>query len=184
MCRATICSSFTGFGPLGLAKDEKPFPLETNIFLPITFILVGYQPTGIKPFDLLLPFTDTSNTARQLLLALATYKLFSLVDKASPLDEEPSGALAYKAAFKTSSTFRFFILMTETLLSLALATYRMLPLLLSNNSLGLSPTGISSTNFLCFVSNTSTLSPPHREMYNSLLSGDSKQAYASLPSFC
>src|SRR3990170_5703176 len=83
-CRSTVCAGLVGLGPVGLAKDEKPLPLETNIFLPVTFIFVGYQPTGIKPFERLLPGVDTSNTARQLLSALATYKVFSLADKASP----------------------------------------------------------------------------------------------------
>ena len=39
--------------PLRKNMEENPFPFDTNIFLPITFTLVGYQPTGIKPFDLL-----------------------------------------------------------------------------------------------------------------------------------
>ena len=48
-------SLLAGLGPLGLAKEENPFPLLTNIFFPITFTLVGYQPVGINPFDLLNP---------------------------------------------------------------------------------------------------------------------------------
>src|SRR6266542_1040475 len=67
----------SGFGPCGLDREENPFPLATKIFLPITFTFVGYHPTGIKPFDLLCPGFETSNTARQLLSALAMYKVFS-----------------------------------------------------------------------------------------------------------
>src|ERR1022692_3240597 len=66
-----------GLGPSGLAKEEKPFPLVTKICWPIVLTQVGYQPVGIKPLDLLSPGLLTSNTARQLLSALATYSVFS-----------------------------------------------------------------------------------------------------------
>ena len=46
---------FCGSGPFAFGNEENPFPFETKIFLPITFTLVGYQPTGINPFDLLKP---------------------------------------------------------------------------------------------------------------------------------
>src|SRR4051812_11694268 len=158
----TTSSCFlSGLGPSGFGYDEKPFPFATNIFLPITFMLVGYQPTGINPFDLLLPGTETSNTARQLLSAFATYNFFSSAESASPFEVEPSGASGNKAAFRTSTTFRFLVSITDTLLSFALATYKMLPVLFSNISLGLSPVAILSTSFFCFVSYTSTWSPPH-----------------------
>ena len=58
----------------------------------ITFTQVGYQPTGINPFDLLLPGLLTSNTARQLLSALAMNNVFSSALKARPLVVEPGGA--------------------------------------------------------------------------------------------
>ena len=110
-------------------------------------MLVGYQPTGIKPFDFVRPGTETSNTARLLLSALATYNLLSLAESASPFEVDPAGEFEYKAAFNTSSTLRFRMSITETLLSFALATYRMLPFLFNNNSLGLSPTATSPTSF-------------------------------------
>ena len=69
--------------------EVNPFPLETKIFFPATLTLVGYQPVGIKPFELLFPGFDTLNTAKQLLSALATYKVFSSSDKASPLVVAP-----------------------------------------------------------------------------------------------
>ena len=163
-CRSTTCSGRNGLGPVGLANDENPLPLLTNIFLPTTLILVGYQPTGIKPFERLLPATATLKTARQLLSAFATYKVFSSVDNASPLDVEPSGALGYKAAFKTSTWVRFFTSTTETLLSLAFAIYNKFPFLFKSSSFGLSPTATSATTSFFCVSNTSTLSPPHIEM--------------------
>ena len=83
---------FEGSGPFLLGKDENPLPLLTNIFLPITFTLVGYQPTGINPFDLLKPGLLTSKTARQLLSALAMYNVFSFALSAKPLVVLPLGA--------------------------------------------------------------------------------------------
>ena len=83
---------------------------------------MGYQPTGIKPLDLLLPTTVTSKTAKQLLSALAMYKVFSSVLSATPLVAEPAGALGYSAQLRVSSTFLFLISITETLLSSPLAT--------------------------------------------------------------
>ena len=82
-----------GFGPDGFAIDENPFPLVTKIFLPITFTLVGYQPVGINPLLLLRPGLLTSNTARQLLSALAMYKVFSSALNATPFEVDPLGAL-------------------------------------------------------------------------------------------
>src|SRR5947207_15868361 len=80
-----------GLGPKGFAIDENPFPLETKILLPITFTLVGYQPVGINPLLLLKPGLLTSNTARQLLSALAIYKVFSSSLSATPFEVEPPG---------------------------------------------------------------------------------------------
>ena len=102
--------------------EVNPFPLATNILLAITLTTVGYQPTGINPLLLLLPGLLTSNTARQLLSALAIYNVFSSALNATLLVVEPGIELGYSAAFNVSSTFRSLISITETLLSLALAT--------------------------------------------------------------
>src|SRR5450432_3387882 len=135
-----MCSSFlTGFGPLGLAKEENPFPLVTKIFVPIAFTHVGYHPVGMNPLDLLLPGLLTSNRARQLLSALAIYKVFSSGLNASPLVVEPSGALGYREEVNVSITFFEATLITETELSLELATNKYLPLFARQISLGLSP---------------------------------------------
>src|SRR5688572_10181748 len=159
--------------------DEKPLPLATYILRPITFTLVGYQPVGINPFDELAAGLLISKTARQLLSALAIYNVFSLALNASPLVVDPFGASGYKAVLKVSITLRSGTLITETELSLAFATKRYLPFFVRQISLGLSPTGIESVIILLPVLNTSSLSPPHNDRYNSFLSGDNRQVYAS-----
>ena len=86
----------------------------------MTFTDVGYQPVGMNPNDRLLPGCATSNTARQLLSALATSSLFWA--RASPLGVLPAGALGYSDVTMVSSTFRVFTSITDTALSLAQAT--------------------------------------------------------------
>ena len=122
------------------------------MFLPTTFTFVGYHPTGMNPFDLLLDSTVTSNTARQLLSALAMYNVFSSSLKAIPLLVEPLGDLGNKEAFKVSRILLFFVLITETELSCELATNNKLPFLFNNNSFGWSPTSISDTIFSALIS--------------------------------
>ena len=68
----TTCFLLTGLGPFGFAYELSPLPLVTYIFSATTLMFVGYQPTGINPFDLLLDLSVTSKTAMQLLSALAT----------------------------------------------------------------------------------------------------------------
>src|SRR5215468_9672191 len=92
-CQITSPWWRVGFGPKGLAIDENPLPFETKILSPITLTLVGYQPVGINPLLLLAPGSLTSNTARQLLSAFATYKVFSSSLNATPFEVEPLGAL-------------------------------------------------------------------------------------------
>src|ERR1700743_2688082 len=104
--------------------EVKPLPLVTNILLPSVRTLVGYQPTGTKPILWLLPGLLTSNTARQLLSALAIYNVFSSGDKASPLVVEPVSRVGYKAVDTVSTIFSVTVLIMETVLSLALATKR------------------------------------------------------------
>ena len=134
--------------------EVNPLPLVTNIFLPITCTLVGYQPTGINPRLLLCPGWDTSNTDKQLLSALAMYSVFSSALKPNPLVVDPLGASGYKAAFSVSITFRSFTCMMETELSFELATNKYFPFSERRISFGLSPTGISATIFFFSVSNT------------------------------
>src|ERR1700748_338996 len=100
------------------------------------FTFVGYHPTGIKPRLLLLPSDDTSNTARQLLSALAIYNLFSSVDKASPFVVEPASRVGYRVVAIVSVAFSVFVSMMETVLSLELATKSLVPFLFNSNSLG------------------------------------------------
>src|SRR4030095_8242567 len=162
-CHITSPCRLVGLGPKGLAIEENPFPLETNIFSPMTFTLVGYQPVGINPLLLLKPGLLTSKTAKQLLSALAIYKVFSSVLNARPLDVEPGGASGKSAALNVSITFSVCVLMTETELSLALATYSSFPLFDKHNSLGLSPTFIWSEIFLSDVLMMITSSAPQIE---------------------
>src|SRR5689334_23801282 len=120
--------------------------------LPITFTLVGYQPTGIKPFDLLLPGIDISNTARQLLSALAIYNIFSFSLNASPLLVEPLGASGYSAVLSVSTSFFVFVLIMETVLSFAMATNKYCPFLLSTISLGWLPVAMLSVSCCAAIS--------------------------------
>ncbi len=83
---------FMGLGPAGFGKEVSPFPLATQIFLFITFTLVGYHPVGIKPLEEDFPGVETLKTARQLLSALATYNVFSSLLSASPLLVLPGNA--------------------------------------------------------------------------------------------
>src|SRR5690349_18959908 len=131
---------------------------------------VGYQPTGIKPFDLLLPGSVTSNTAIQLLSAFAIYKIFSSALKATLFVVEPGTELGYKAALSVSITLRCPIFTTDTLLSLALATYNHLPFFDKHISFGLSPTATLSVIFRDAVLKTFILSLPQTEIYSSFLS--------------
>jgi hypothetical protein len=65
---------------------------------------------------------------------------------------EPGGASGNKAAFNVSITLPSAILITETELSLALATKRYFPFFVKQSSFGLSPTGISEIIASAFVS--------------------------------
>src|SRR5215510_11967242 len=81
-----------------------PLPLATNRRLPsgVTRTEVGYQPTGIKPSERLLPATLTSNTARLLLSAFATKRVFSSGESAKLFGVEPGGRLGWSDAVSVS----------------------------------------------------------------------------------
>src|SRR6185312_350587 len=114
----------------------------TKTRLPITLTAVGYQPTGMNPLDLQDPGRLTSNTARQLLSALAMYRVLLSLLSATPFVVDPARDAGYSAAFKVSITSPFLISITETLLSFALATKRNFPFFVRQISFGLSPTAI------------------------------------------
>src|SRR5579872_3971247 len=115
----------------------------------------------MKPLDAPAPGLLTSNTARQLLSASATYKVRSSLLRATALVVEPGSELGYSAAFNVSTTFRLRISITDTLLSFALATNSHRPFFAMHISFGLSPTGIPSPmNLRCFVSNVRRRSQP------------------------
>src|SRR5689334_8088168 len=118
----------------------------------------------------LLPGFETSNTARQLLSALAIYNRFSFASYARLFVVEPLGESGNNAASSVSITLRFFTSMIDTLLSFALHTYKYFPSGVSINSLGLSPTWIAFFQVFFSRSNVSTLSHPQHEMYRSRLS--------------
>src|SRR6266850_5603499 len=71
-----------GWGPSGFALEMVPLPLATSRCLPsgVTRTEVGYQPTGIKPSERLLPGALTSKTAIMLLSAFATKRVRSSGD--------------------------------------------------------------------------------------------------------
>src|ERR1017187_5304224 len=83
-----------GCGPSGLALGVIPLPLATSRCLPsgVTRTDVGYQPTGMKPSERLLPGFSTSNTATVLLSAFATKSVFSSGDSARLFGVDPGGA--------------------------------------------------------------------------------------------
>ena len=81
----------------------------------------------MNPFERLLPGTLTSKTAKQLLSALAMYKVFVRGSIAKPFVVEPEGEFAYNAASKVSITFFVGTSITETVLSFALHTYNSFP---------------------------------------------------------
>ena len=143
-----------GEGPNGFAFGVNPLPLATHILLFKKRTLVGYQPVGINPIDLLFPIFAISKTARQLLSALAINNLLFFLSIAKLLVVEPLGAFGYNAASKISTTFFVAISIMETLLSLALHTNKCV--LVMSISLGLSPTVMGVCQVFVFKSNTKT----------------------------
>src|ERR1019366_6912936 len=83
-----------GCGPSGLALGVIPLPLATSRCLPsgVTRTDVGYQPTGMKPSERLLPGFSTSKTATGLLSALATKSILSSGESARLFGVDPGGA--------------------------------------------------------------------------------------------
>ena len=76
-----------------MAWEESPFPLLVSIFSPATLTQVGYQDVGMKPLLSDDPGLDTSNTARQLLSALAMKRVLSSFPSARLFVVEPAGEL-------------------------------------------------------------------------------------------
>ena len=128
--------------------------MATQILLFKKRTLVGYQPVGINPTDLLFPIFAISKTAKQLLSALAINKRLFFLSIAKLLVVDPLGAFGYSAASKISTTLFLARSIIETLLSLALHTNKWE--LVTSISLGLSPTVIGGAQVFDFKSNTST----------------------------
>src|SRR5678816_1451592 len=80
-----------GCGPFRFDFEIKPLPLATSNRLPsgVTRTDVGYQPTGIKPSERLLPGVATSKTGLALRFALAPNTVASSGDSARLLGLEP-----------------------------------------------------------------------------------------------
>src|SRR5216110_2813963 len=118
-----------GCGPCGLAREIVPLPLATSRCLPsgVTRTEVGYQPTGMKPRERLLPGAPTSKTATLLLSALATNNVFSSDESARLFGVEPGGKPGYNEAVNVSSILPVSASNTVTLFRAALATYKILP---------------------------------------------------------
>src|SRR5580692_5219040 len=145
-CRSTVSLYPVGLGPWGLGSEENPLALATYSFESMTRTTLGYQPVGTNPSDLLEPGALTSNTARQLLSALATYNVLSSAARATELLVVPLSWVGNTAVFSVSSTVDRFRSTTETVLSFALATNKYRPLRDTQRSLGLSPTATESVN--------------------------------------
>src|ERR1051325_9800574 len=85
--------SLPGCGPYRFDLGRIPLPFVTSKCLPsgVTRTEVGYQPTGIKPNERLLPNSETSKTAKVLMFALATKRVFSSGESARLLGVVPGG---------------------------------------------------------------------------------------------
>src|SRR5688572_23097668 len=118
--------SLPGCGPWRLALGMMPLPLATSRCLPsgVTRTDVGYQPTGIKPSERLLPMSEISNTATALIFALATNRSFSSGERARLFGVEPGGELGINSATSVSLIRPLSALMMETVLRFAFATNR------------------------------------------------------------
>src|SRR5207302_1209174 len=83
----------TGFGPSGFARGSIPLPFATRICLlsGVNRTEVGYQPTGMKPSERLLPRSLTSIIAKLLLSALATSNTLPSDESARLLGVLPLG---------------------------------------------------------------------------------------------
>src|SRR4051812_45811251 len=135
-----------------------PLPLATRRCLPsgVTRTEVGYQPTGIKPSERLLPDVLTSKTATTLILALATNKVFSSGERARLLGVEPGGDWGYNAAQMVSMALPVSVFSTVTVFRLALATKSSLPERVSAISHGCSSVAQRATTLLDLRSITAT----------------------------
>src|SRR5437763_11324087 len=80
-----------GCGPLRFDFGMTPLPLATSNRLPsgVARTQVGYHPVGINPSDRLLPGCETSKSANALMLAFATYNVFSSGESARLFGVEP-----------------------------------------------------------------------------------------------
>src|SRR5216683_182243 len=132
-----------GWGPLGLALEIVPLPLATSRCLPsgVTRTDVGYQPTGMKPSERLLPNSETSKMATALIFALATNRVFSSGESARLLGVEPGGELGCNSATRVSIGRPVAVSRTLTVLRLALTTNKWLPERVSAISFGCSSVG-------------------------------------------
>src|SRR2546430_14762902 len=121
--RTLAGGSRPGCGPLRFALEIRPFPLATTRRLPsgVTRTEVGYQPTGMKPRERLLPGAPISKTATLLLSALATNNVFSSGESARLFGVEPGGKPGYNEAVSVSRTRPFSASNTVTLFRAALA---------------------------------------------------------------
>ncbi len=127
-----------GCGPRGFAREALPLPFATRSCLPsgVTRTEVGYQPTGIKPSERLLPGVLTSKTATTLLSAFATNSMLSSRERARLFGVEPKRASGRSAAQIVSRGFPDSVFRTVTVFRFALATKSVLPDLLRTISHG------------------------------------------------
>src|ERR1044071_1095638 len=125
MCSTMVPGAYflSGRGPLGLALGTRPLPLATKRCLPsrVTRTEVGYQPTGMKPSERLLPRRETSKTATLLLQALATNNLSSSGDGARLFGVEPLNPSGCNAAQIVSRALPWSVSKTATVLRFAFA---------------------------------------------------------------
>src|SRR5215212_10111903 len=145
-------------GPLRLLLEINPLPFATNNFLPsgVTRTLVGYQPTGMNPSDVLLPGLLTSNTATVLMFAFATKRCFSSGERAREFGVLPGGEFGSNSATSVSTELPVSVFSTDTELRFALATNRYLPDLLNSISFGCSSVAHCATSLRLVKSITPT----------------------------
>src|SRR4051812_43579231 len=116
----------------------------------------------MKPRGVLSPDSLTLTTARLFVLALATKSTDSSGVRLSELGVLPDGARGSIAVPIVSIDLPDPVSKTETVLRLALATYRTLPSRARSISLGCSSDFQRPTTRLAAVSTTATSAPPQR----------------------
>ena len=136
----------------------------TSILFPAILTQVGYQPVGINPLLLPDPGVLTSNTARQLLSALAMKRVFSSLLRATLLGVEPVGESGIECRVEFFNNFHLPGINNRNSIVIGIGNKKIAPSPVMHMSLGLSPTVIDPVIFRTLVSKRITLSQPQQEI--------------------